>query len=204
MRKLCLFVFIVLLSVLTIFAQSGRVKQSIPVPTPSPEKFPPRPPGQTTIRVPDVALGEIKDIPDYVVYETVFDLAKKGWALEEVKFNPDAIRICQRWRIEKVLNEKQEKFLRQVAEETFTETNKIDKKFEILAKEFRAKRFRGENPEFPPETEELNQQRIKIIESGIKKLKENFSEKNFAKFAKFVDEKIRPTIHISRISIPSR
>ena len=201
MRKFYLFVFIVLLNILAIsdvIAQSGRRKEAT-VSSPSglkpiPDNLPP--PTQIR-RLPD-NLTESGDVPDYVVYETVFRLAKISWSPEvERTFSPLEIMVCRRYKIKKLLNKNQEKALTQIAEETLVELDKLAQKAKPLIEEFRAKMRNGSpvqsegRPMPPPELEEISKKRIAVIEEAYEKLKSSFGEKDFARFNDFVNENIR-------------
>jgi hypothetical protein len=61
----------------------------------------------------------------------------------------------------------------------------------------------GEGRPTPPlELEEINKQKIALIEAAVGKLKKNFGEKDFAKFTKFVDENIRSNFKTGVVPIP--
>ena len=212
MRKFYLFVFIILLNILVIndvIAQSGRIRQSAPVNSPPdatsiPNEAPPRqihrsPDNSTTAR----------DVPDYMVYETVFRFAKIGWSPEvERGISPLDLIICRKYKMKKILNNDQEKFLNQIAEETFVELNKLAQKAKPLIEEFRAKIRSGspvqgaERPMPPPELEEISKKRIAVIEESYEKLKVSFGEKVFANFNDFVNGTIRSSFKTSTIPTP--
>ena len=208
MKKLYLFGFIVLVNLATIeqeIAQSGR-KATVSSPsgltTP-----PPNLPRPTIIRPSNVIENEYT--PDYVVYETVFRLAKTGWSVaEELKFHPEEVRICRQYRLEKILNNKQEKVLNEVSVETLLELEKLDQKAKTIIDEFRAKMRSGmiiqggERPMPPPELEELEQKKIKLIEGAIEKLKNRLGKKDFIGLNDFVNKNLRSGMKSGNVPTP--
>ncbi len=192
----------VLFSMSSIHAQSGRVVKGVTISSPSGLKTPPPnlPRGERVSRLPNDPI-KARDIPDYVVFGTVFRLAQMGWSAEKERgFSPSDIFICSCYRKKKVLNGKQEKALLQIAQETSQELNKLNAQAKPLMEEFRAKMrsgmiVRGEGrPEPPPELEEISKKKIALIEEAILKLKTDLGDKKFAEFLEFVDENIRSSI----------
>ena len=212
MQKSYLFVFIVLLNILLIsdvIAQSGRIQKSAPAnPPPDANSIPNEPPPPPIHRSPDNSTTA-RDVPDYMVYETVFRLAKFGWSPEvERGFSPLDLIICRRFKMQKILNKMQEKALTQIAGETFVELDKLAQKAKPLIEEFRAKMRSGKpvqgeaRPLPPPELEEISKQRIAVIEEAYEKLKVSFGEKDFANFNYFVDKNIRSNFKTATIPTP--
>jgi hypothetical protein len=212
MKKLCLAGLIVLLNLLAIdsvFAQSGRVKQppgATPnTPEPQLERYPRTELPPITITRPMPARNAV-EVPDYVVYETVFRFARTGWAPEKQNLRPEDRMVCVLYKKRKLLNQKQETFLKEVADETLSEVEKLDRQARTIIEEFRAKVRSGSTgtgrPAPPPELEELSKQKIAVIENAIERLKKNFGANDFAKFSDFVDENIRSKFRGVSLPIP--
>jgi hypothetical protein len=213
MKKLCLFGFIVLVNILLIgdvIAQDPPPRKGVTVSSPTglkpkPDNLP-RPPMMRP--VPLNSSNDSSNIPDYIVYGTVFRIAAVNWLPEKVKFNPHEAEICKRYQIEKILTKKQESFLKDLAQETLAELDNLAEKSRPILEEFRAKMrsgmiVQGEGRPTPPlELEEINKQKIALIEAAVGKLKKNFGEKDFAKFTKFVDENIRSNFKTGVVPIP--
>ena len=214
MKKLCLAGVIVLLSLLSIdsvFAQSGRVKQPAPVSTPNTpesriEQYPRTelPPISMTRPMP---AGKAVEVPDYIVYETVFRFARTGWAPEKQNLRPEDRMVCVIYQKRKILNRKQEAFLKDVAGETLDEIEKLNQKARPIIEKFQAQRRSGMpaggagRPAPPPELEELSKQKITVIENAVERLKKDFG-KDFVKFSDFVDENIRSNYRGRTLPIP--
>lgn len=212
MKKFCLFGFIFLVNILltgNVFAQDPPPRKGVTVSSPSGLK--PRPddiplPNPNRVNVNDLNAG--REIPDHVVYEMVFRLAKMGWgAAEELKFNPYEV-VCKQYRMEKVLNDKQEKVLNEISAETLIELEKLNQQAKPIIDEFRAKMRsgmivqNGERPMPPPELAEISEKKIKLIEDAIEKLKKNLGTKDFAGLNDFVNRNLRSKMKSGPVPTP--
>lgn len=209
MKKLCLFVFVLLFGVFTVSAQSGRIKQETKTNTPpqieGPVSDAPPPRKPTPIIAPDTVKREI---PDFVVYGLVFRLAQTGWSPAEQKGpNPLILIITRKYKAKKILTEAQEKSLRLIAYETLMEVEKLDKQGKTVIEEFGVKNRNKPPPSepssLPPEKKkELLEKRVAIYAAALEKLKTSFGEKDFAKFTEFVDENIRSSFRTGTVIVP--
>ena len=142
-------------------------------------------------------------IPDDVVYSQVFrhleELNRKADEDERVK-GKDGKPLRNLYKDMAKLDEKEARILDQIAAKTNLETQKLDTRAQQFIAQVRAqtpdhKIQKGQPlPQPPPELEELDNQRTKVIMQAINELRTNFGEAEFARFSNFVNQKVKTGI----------
>jgi hypothetical protein len=143
-----------------------------------------------------------QDIPDEIAYGQVFrqleELNKK--ADQEQQNNRDGMKFRNLYKEMAGLSEKQARDLDRIATQTNGQLRGLDQRAKQIINRIRAKvpggRLQpGQAPPMPPpELEQLSEQRKALILQSVGELRNNFGEAEFARFADFVNRKVKAGI----------
>jgi predicted transglutaminase-like cysteine proteinase len=142
------------------------------------------------------------DIPDEVAYGQVFQQieALNGKADFEQQNNRDGMKFRNVYKEKARLDERQARDLDRIAKQTNQRIKQLDNQAKQIIQRIRAKTPGGRLPQgqvppmTPPELEQLTLQKKNLILQGVGELRQNFGEAEFARFADFVNQKVKPGI----------
>ncbi|HRH44527.1 MAG TPA: hypothetical protein PKY82_23025 [Pyrinomonadaceae bacterium] len=143
------------------------------------------------------------EIPDEIAYGQVFreleDLNKKADD-EEKRNNRDGTKFRNLYKEVAQLSNKQARDLDRIAHQTLQRLIPIENRAKQIIDRIHAKTPNGRlqpgqaPPMAPPELEQLDEQQKNIILQGVTELSQNFGQAEFARFADFVNRKIKTGI----------